>query len=214
LLHQQTQVRNCVVSPTHEDELSHLREVLDHLTIGIIILDRSGNVLRVNRAAWRLAEGAHELEGLEEGVIPFEESSLLGIAVRNAAMAGGMHRRCRTLTFLARESDKHRLHVCVLPLGAGDRRGGVALFLGDGSGCRGPRPEVLEQLWRLTPAEARVASALLHGSTLGETARHLGITISTARSHLSRILGKTGTRRQADLLRVLAGGLSVLDLDD
>jgi DNA-binding CsgD family transcriptional regulator len=54
---------------------------------------------------------------------------------------------------------------------------------------------------RLTPAEARLARALVDGVTLKEAAARFGITIQTARNQLHHVLQKTGCRRQADLVR-------------
>ncbi|GAA6201609.1 helix-turn-helix transcriptional regulator [Aquicoccus sp. SU-CL01552] len=57
----------------------------------------------------------------------------------------------------------------------------------------------------LTPAEARLAIELLAGGGRGEVAARLGISDSTARSHLTRIFDKTGTRRQSELVALMLG---------
>ena len=57
----------------------------------------------------------------------------------------------------------------------------------------------------LTPAEARLATELLAGGGRGEVAARLGISDSTARSHLTRIFDKTGTRRQSELVALILG---------
>jgi DNA-binding CsgD family transcriptional regulator len=54
----------------------------------------------------------------------------------------------------------------------------------------------------LTGAEARVLAGLLSGRTLVETAAALGISTSTAKSHLENIFMKTGVSRQAELVRL------------
>jgi len=55
----------------------------------------------------------------------------------------------------------------------------------------------------LTTAESRLAAKLLQGRRISDAAADLGMTASTARWHLRNIFSKTGTRRQADLLRLL-----------
>jgi DNA-binding CsgD family transcriptional regulator len=55
----------------------------------------------------------------------------------------------------------------------------------------------------LTSAQARLAAKLLQGLRLADAAAALQMTLSTARWHLKNIFLKTGTRRQADLLRLL-----------
>jgi DNA-binding CsgD family transcriptional regulator len=58
-------------------------------------------------------------------------------------------------------------------------------------------------LYRLTPTEARLADLLLGGLEVRAVADHLGITIETARFHLKRVLAKTGTHRQTELVRLM-----------
>jgi DNA-binding CsgD family transcriptional regulator len=65
------------------------------------------------------------------------------------------------------------------------------------------RAAVMQQLYRLTPAEARVADCLLNGLEVRDTADHLGITLETCRFHLKRIFTKTGMRRQSELIRLM-----------
>ncbi|TDK49001.1 helix-turn-helix transcriptional regulator [Antarcticimicrobium luteum] len=57
----------------------------------------------------------------------------------------------------------------------------------------------------LTPAEARLTTELLAGGGRGAVAARLGISDSTARSHLTRIFDKTGTRRQSELVALILG---------
>lgn len=61
----------------------------------------------------------------------------------------------------------------------------------------------LERALELTPAEARVAAAFASTGSLADTAAALLISVNTVKTHLSRILTKTGTRNQADLMRLL-----------
>jgi DNA-binding CsgD family transcriptional regulator len=64
--------------------------------------------------------------------------------------------------------------------------------------------ERLQQRFGLTPAEARLATEMAQGDGKVAAAERLGISFSTARSHLSRIFDKTGVRRQAELVRLMA----------
>jgi DNA-binding CsgD family transcriptional regulator len=60
----------------------------------------------------------------------------------------------------------------------------------------------LRALFELTPAEARVARGIAAGETLIGVAEALGILSSTARTHLHRVFEKTGTKRQAELVKL------------
>jgi DNA-binding CsgD family transcriptional regulator len=62
----------------------------------------------------------------------------------------------------------------------------------------------LRDLFGLTRAEGAVAAALGRGSALDEIADDLGVGPATVRSHLKRILAKTGTHRQAEAAALLA----------
>lgn len=68
-----------------------------------------------------------------------------------------------------------------------------------------PTAEMLQGLFDLTPAESRLARLVGQAQTPREAALGLGITEETARTTLKRIFSKTGTRRQAELVRLLGG---------
>lgn len=56
---------------------------------------------------------------------------------------------------------------------------------------------------RLTPRQAALAALLAGGTSLRHAAAYLGVTIQTARWHLKEIFERTGTHRQADLIRLV-----------
>jgi DNA-binding CsgD family transcriptional regulator len=53
-------------------------------------------------------------------------------------------------------------------------------------------------------AEVRVALAVASGAAISDTARQLKISPNTVKTHLRHIYEKTGTKRQADLCRLMA----------
>ena len=59
--------------------------------------------------------------------------------------------------------------------------------------------------YELTPAELRVLLAIVRESGVPGTARALGIAASTVKTHLKRLFWKTGSARQSDLVKLLAG---------
>ena len=63
--------------------------------------------------------------------------------------------------------------------------------------------ESLQQRFGLTPAEAAFALEIIKGDGRQAAADRLGITVGTARTHLSSIFDKTGSKRQAELVRLL-----------
>lgn len=61
----------------------------------------------------------------------------------------------------------------------------------------------IQSRFGLTPAEARLAGALASGARLAEIARTHGVSIHTVRAQLKALMQKTGTHRQAALIRLL-----------
>ncbi len=64
-------------------------------------------------------------------------------------------------------------------------------------------PELLQLLFGLTQAEARLAAGIGEGMSLEDYCRENGIRISTARSYLKLIFQKTGANRQSELASLL-----------
>jgi DNA-binding CsgD family transcriptional regulator len=62
---------------------------------------------------------------------------------------------------------------------------------------------LLQSLFDLTPAEARVAGLIGSGHTVTEVCSELAIQANTVRKQLKSIFSKTGTRRQADLISIV-----------
>lgn len=68
-----------------------------------------------------------------------------------------------------------------------------------------PSADVLEGLFDLTPAEARVARGIGETKTIEDLASALGVSRETIRSQLKAVLAKTGVVRQQELVALLAG---------
>ena len=64
--------------------------------------------------------------------------------------------------------------------------------------------QLLQQVYGLTPAEARLATLILDGQSPSDAASKLKVSVATVRTQLSSILKKTGSRKQAELIRHLS----------
>jgi len=108
---------------------------------------------------------------------------------------------------LQRRSENQPLRVTATPFRAplvlGSPPIAALVFISDPAKAPLSRSAVLRVLYGLTPAEGRVADALLRGMEIREAAGRLGITLETARLHVKRILAKTSTSRQAELVRLM-----------
>jgi DNA-binding CsgD family transcriptional regulator len=81
------------------------------------------------------------------------------------------------------------------------RRGLALIALGDDE--RTPPGTLLTSMYGFTRRESDVARALMHGQNVAEAALALDMTRPTVRTHLRRLLDKTGTTGQTELLRIL-----------
>ena len=63
----------------------------------------------------------------------------------------------------------------------------------------------LMALFNLSAAEACLARALCHGDSLDEYATDQGLKLPTVKTQLRSVFAKTGTERQASLIRLLSG---------
>jgi DNA-binding CsgD family transcriptional regulator len=131
-----------------------------------------------------------------------------------AAERGGLQRGDRlvgdggTRLQVRRSLDRRPLGVIVVPTPANVRAlyghgGAVSLFLTDPErrvrlDARGLRAD-----YGLTAAETRVAELLVQGADVAGIGRRLGVSIHTVRSQVKRVLEKTATSRQSELVALL-----------
>jgi DNA-binding CsgD family transcriptional regulator len=109
-----------------------------------------------------------------------------------------------------RHGDHYVAHV--LPLTSGVRRragtgyaAAAAVFVQKAS-LDVPSPqEAIAKLHKLTPMELRVLFAIVQVGGVPDVAAMMGSSSSTIRTHLRRLFSKTGTDRQADLVKLVAG---------
>ena len=183
------------------DLTSALRQTIDRLSAGMILLDVTGKVIFANRSAASMLEGQSVPSFVAGGASSARASKfhaaldimLEGGGERGRSRGSGLHRR---LLFT-------RIDV----VGGGPRPFGgtvaaVILMTPDGA----LPAEALEQArerYGLTPAEARLALHLSSGLSLDEAAGELGVAVGTVRTRLKQVFAKTGTHRQASLVRLL-----------
>jgi len=105
----------------------------------------------------------------------------------------------------------------VLPLTSGARRragasyAAVAAVFVHKAALDAPSPqEVIGRHYKLTPTELRVLLAIVEVGGVPEVAETLGIAESTVRTHLLRLFAKSGAKRQADLVKLVASYVNPL----
>jgi DNA-binding CsgD family transcriptional regulator len=183
-------------------------EMFGMLTVAAIIVDAKGNVIDANQVADRLlasGDGLTVRHAKLTACDPHQAASLLRtIAAASVAAAGEVTSPGDVL--LVCRAGKRPLTVLVAPFqrvcDIGWAADASAIVLINDPEARPPPPSAaLAKLYGLTPAEARLLEALLQGERLGEYAGRTGISTNTANTQLKQIFAKTGTNRQADLMR-------------
>ncbi len=79
--------------------------------------------------------------------------------------------------------------------------------------AQGPDADLLQGLFDLTGAEARVVRGIVAGDTIETLATRHGVGANTVRSQVKSVFAKTGMKRQVDLVR-LVSGLSLVRSDE
>lgn len=65
-------------------------------------------------------------------------------------------------------------------------------------------PELLDGLFNLSPAEARLVAELATGMTPRDITMARGVSMATLRSQVRSVIAKTGVSRMSDLSQLLA----------
>jgi len=181
--------------------------VLDRLPIGVIVLRRDGRPLKVNRWAADLIAACDGLfvskDGLEATLR--SESQILRAAIERAFFSNGsIMSPVETLTIRRTNGEPLRIFAYVLSGRVPGEIGDQSLaFVFVAENEMPTQEHGLLDDYGLTMAEARIALLIAAGHRLDRVAQQLGVSVSTARTHLQRIFNKTGTQRQVELVRLI-----------
>lgn len=183
---------------------------LDQSPHGIFVLNDLGAVRRTNRAADRLmAQGlglyvAHGRLGMTRADDDRRLEALIA-----AAAAGDPEQRCGGSMGLRTARRRGPLSVTVAPvrserLAVFGHRPSVVVVITDPEARPAVTEAAVQNVFGLTPAEARVALAMLDGATAREAAEQLGVSFHTVRHQIQSLLDKTGASRRTELVALLA----------
>ena len=138
--------------------------------------------------------------------IATDASERLENAVAHASGEHGSEAPVARVVYLPR-LDGRPSFAHVLPIHTGARghiepAATAAVFITPADGI----PSLPLQAWAtafgLTHAEGRVLELLVAGQSAGEIARELGVAATTVRTHIARIMEKSGVKRQSELVRL------------
>ena len=196
----------------HAAVASPIIQTLDELKAAMFLLDCSGNITHSNESGRDMLAGRDFLR-TDQGRLVATDPQLNRI-LRDAtatSVLGGSATRSESiaLPFIAQDGERFVGHL--LPLTSGRRRKtGIAyeasavLFVAKASLDAAVAADIIKDIFKLTPAEARVLLTVVEFGGVSETARNLDVAESTVKTHLGRIFTKTETRRQADLVKLVA----------
>lgn len=177
---------------------------LDAFDQAVIRLDAKARVTFCSRVAQRLLAACDDL-ALISGVLSARDTgkqALLQFAVSKALAGGPPALACGSLP--VQQKTGETLHLTMLPEPVAENtRRGVLIFLSAPSQESGSRAHLLRQLYGVSPTESRVADLLAEGLTIREAATQLKLHVETVRFYVKRLLAKTGTRRQVELIRLM-----------
>ncbi|HEY8576167.1 MAG TPA: response regulator [Devosia sp.] len=182
-------------------------EALNRISIGVFLLDAERKVLFRNQRAEELLAEADGLtlsrEGLLRGEKPQQTQALRDIIDLAISRVAAGNRQGSDAVALTRDSGRRPLIAVACPLGRGPAGAGepaVGLFVTDPEWRSSDAAHAVAQLYGLSPAETRLALALVRGLRLDEIADEFGLSRNTVSYTLKNLFRKTETDRQADLI--------------
>jgi DNA-binding CsgD family transcriptional regulator/PAS domain-containing protein len=185
---------------------------LDALRSAVLLLDANGHITHANQSARYILDEADVLRSVHGRLVT---SDLNADRVLRQALAGtvlgdrAMTSASISLHLTARDGSYYVGHL--LPLTAGRRQmfgdsydACAVLFISKAALDTIVAPDLIRKLFKLTPTELRVFLSIVEIGGVPDVARSMGVAETTIKTHLTRIFMKTGTKRQADLVRLIA----------
>lgn len=183
-------------------------QVIESLSLPLFIVDPQGRLIHLNGKSERLLAGktlglavkAGRLQALNVADKDKLARLLMG-ATGRPALSGGM--------MLTPSAGPARWHAFVSPLPAasplvGERQSPLALIMLIQTDKPPSRLKIMGEIYKLSPAELRLAEGLAAGRTIEEHAESAQISINTVKTHLRSLFSKTGTKRQGELIALLS----------
>jgi DNA-binding CsgD family transcriptional regulator len=191
---------------------------VDRLRQPLVLLTPDTRVLHVNDAARdllartplvRIADGRLRLPGPAQEDLLDRVHRLVAAGAKElqSGSPGGCLKASAAVQVRDEAVGPATLHLFVTllagPGSAASAQPVVLLTLFDPAPAGGVDASLLQELFGLSPAEARVAGLLANGLTLKQIAHEQGTQHETVRKQLRAVYQKTGTHRQAELVRLL-----------
>jgi DNA-binding CsgD family transcriptional regulator len=188
-------------------------DAFDGLSAGTCFVDATGRIVHANTACHHMLDAGDCLTTVGGRIVardPKVDQALQKLFAAASAGDAAIDTQGIALPLTALNGTHYVAHV--LPLTSGARRvTGIAytaiaaIFIRNVAFEAVASPEAIARTYKLTPTELRVLLAIVEVGGAPEVAVALGVAESTIKTHLGRLFAKTGTRRQADLAKIVAG---------
>ena len=180
------------------DELSP--SILDHLGVPIFVVEMDGALRYANTAGSDVLANTGPLRAVNNILCTDDvpDGQRLKSAIASACTDG----ESQAIVMKGNDS-KHPPIAMLAPLKNGDTQN-VLVILRRVPKTNNGLLQSLRQVFRLSPAEAAIAIALAAGVDLHEISEARNVKLNTLRSQIASIMAKTGTRRQAELVALIA----------
>ncbi len=194
-----------------EVSLDLLLETLDLIDLAILLVDRIGHVFYANRAAREFLGAGHVIRLCHGRLATFNQKASTGLQGAFASLVrnGSSRPRHGVVVPLTDVDGIVRAASWILPLsrrskdasGSG-HDGAAAVVIRELSRPSAISSEFFARCYGATNAERRLLETLAEGMTVTEAGQALKVSLNTVKSHLKSLFAKTGTNRQAELMRL------------
>jgi DNA-binding CsgD family transcriptional regulator/PAS domain-containing protein len=180
-------------------------QALDALRIGVLLTDRHGRVTFANRMAEDILRRGDGLSLVRDQLqaTRSEDTRRLTSLIEGAARTTlGLGEKSGGMLALPTTTGVP-VTVLVSPCPRlGLLEPAAFVFISQPMGSMPMDEHHVARQYGLTPAELKLLRALVDGKRLVEYADGAGITLNTAKTHLKQLFAKTGSQRQADVVRM------------
>jgi DNA-binding CsgD family transcriptional regulator len=193
-------------------------DTLSGLAAGVFLVDKSARIVFANTSGQAMLDGARILCRRNDALTAVDQRAgpTLSEVIASAGdgdAAVGAKGIAVPLSFPP--DDVWLAHILPLTSGARQRTGltysaVAAVFVHKASVEAPSAMETMAKSYKLTPGELRVLGAMHEVGAVSSVAEALGISEATVKTHLQHLFAKTGTKRQAELVKLLAAHASPL----
>jgi DNA-binding CsgD family transcriptional regulator len=196
-----------------KERAGSLSDAFNGLDAGVFLLDNHCHIAFSNTAAQALLDDATILRTVNNTLIAVDPHAAQVLRNVIAAASGGDGAVGTDGVAIPLSGTPGQNWVAdILPLTSGARRQAVglhsavaAVFVRKRSPASPPSLEALATLYGLTASEVRVLDAVMKVSGVRALADLLGSSQGTVKTHLQNLFRKTGTARQSELVKLIAG---------